>query len=197
MKKSTKTFFIIPGFKEQASAHQYQWLVTFIKSKGWKTVEVPVAWNNQTLSQNADEFRDFYSQHKSVRNQILGFSYGAVIALLSAESLGPEHIYLCSLSPDFKEDVASMPPWIKKYIGKKRYDDVLTRGAQKIAKNLSVPATIFYGEVEGCEYPNLKTRCEETAQLAKRARLITIPEAPHQINFPTYQVAIIKELSLK
>jgi pimeloyl-ACP methyl ester carboxylesterase len=196
MNKYTKTFFILPGFKEQASDTQYSWLVSYIENSGWHTIEVPITWNQRTLSQNAEDFIKFYDNHKTEQNQILGFSYGAVITLLTAEVLRSDHIYLCSLSPDFKEDIGDMSPWIRKYIGKRRYEDALTRSATNIARNLSIPTTIFYGEIEGNEYPSLKRRCEETATLAKRAKLIVVPNTSHRIDFLTYQKAIIDALHL-
>jgi hypothetical protein len=196
MKKTAQTFFIIPGFKERATDTQYRWLISHIKKNGWKAIQVPVVWNNSVISQNAEDFKKFYLKHKSERNQILGFSYGAVITFLAAETLHPDHIYLCSLSPDFKEDIKSMSPWIKRYIGKNRCNDTFTRSAKRIARNLTVPTTIFYGEVEGQEFPSLKGRCEETAVLATSAELVVVPNAPHKIDFPTYQAAIKNELYL-
>lgn len=78
-------------------------------------------WRYTTLSQNAAEFLDYFNQHKTERNYILGFSYGAVIGLLTANQTKPQKLYLCSLSPDFKEDKGAMPKWVKSYIGVKRY----------------------------------------------------------------------------
>lgn len=196
MKKHDSVFFIVPGFKEQATEKQYRWLISYIKKSGWNVVTVPVQWNNRTLSQNAADFTSFYNQHKGTTNYILGFSYGAVITLLSTESIQPTKIYLCSLSPDFKEDSDAMSEWIKKYIGKKRFQDIQTRSALKISQKLSINTTIFYGGAEGEEFPSLKKRCEETAKLAKEAKLVVIPNAPHKIDYPEYQISILKELDL-
>ncbi|MBP6974751.1 MAG: hypothetical protein KBB54_02285 [Candidatus Pacebacteria bacterium] len=189
-----KKFFIIPGFKERANDSQYKWLISHIKKAGWTPVTVPITWNRKTVSQNANDFVTFYNEQRSEQNQVLGFSYGAVIALLTAGTLGPRKLYLCSLSPDFKEDQDKISPSIRKYIGKKRFKDIETRSAIKIAKNLSVPTTIFYGEVEGEEYPSLKNRCEETAKHAQHAELVVIPDTPHKIDFIAYQDAIKMKL---
>ncbi len=55
-----KTFFIIPGFKEQATDKNYTWLLAFLKSKNYQVVPVPVTWNYKTLSANATELGDFF-----------------------------------------------------------------------------------------------------------------------------------------
>jgi hypothetical protein len=58
-----------------------------------------------------------------------------------------------------------------------------------------VPPVIFYGEAEGKQYPQLKIRCEETAKLARRSKLIVVANSPHKITHPTYQAAIKAELN--
>lgn len=194
--KKDKVFFLVPGFKEQASDPQYQWLVRHIKKAGWTVVKAPVEWDRTTISKNAQDFVLFFNAHKGQENHVLGFSYGAVIALLTANQLKPKKTYLCSLSPDFKEDTNSMPLWLKKYIGKKRLTDVETRSGRVFAKQLSAPSIIFYGEEEKRESPSLKRRCEETARYAKNSRLVVIKGAPHKIDHPQYMEALKKELDI-
>ncbi len=195
MNNSDKTFFIVPGFKTQAKDKPYKWLVAFLQNKGLRVIKTPVSWNYQTLSKNATEFVEFFNAHKTKENYVLGFSYGAVITLLTANLLKPKMIYLCSLSPDFSEDSDSMEPWLKRYIGAKRYADTKTRSGKKMAKELLIPSVIFCGEKEGEEYPSLKNRCEETSRLAANSKLITVKNSPHQIDFPEYVEAIKKTLN--
>lgn len=185
-----KTFFIIPGFWFPAGHEKFSWLVKYLRNKKYKVIEVPVKWGYSTLTKNAKEFEVFFNKNKGKDNYVLGFSYGAVIALLTANNLKPKKIYLCSLSPDFKEDFKYMDKQSKKYIGKRRMDDVKTRSGKKIAKSLAVPSVVFYGEVEGKKYPDLRKRCEETARLARNSRFIKVKNAPHDISHPEYQKAI-------
>lgn len=168
----------------------------YIRNSGWKPIEVPVTWNHHTLSQNAKEFISFYNQHKGDKNQILGFSYGAVISLLTANEICPDKMYLCSLSPDFAEDKDTMPAWLKKYIGKNRLDDMTTRSAVTLAKNLKVPTVIFYGEKEAVDFPSMKKRAEETTKFAKNARLIVVPNANHAIDGEEYKESLLANLEL-
>ena len=189
-----RTFFIIPGFKQKATDEQFKWLTKLLKSKGFDVVNVPVDWKYRTASDYARDFKVFYDKHRSQSNYVLGFSYGAVIALLTASELRPNKIYLCSLSPDFKEDLSSMTPWVKKMIGKKRVLDIKKRSGRAIAKNLDIPSVLFYGEKEARLYPQLKVRCEETNKLAKSSKLVVVKDAPHRLNHLNYIEAIHREL---
>jgi pimeloyl-ACP methyl ester carboxylesterase len=164
----------------------------FFTKKGFLVKPVPIQWNYRTMSDYIEEFERFYSVHKGKKNYLFGFSYGAVIAFSTAEKLQPEKIYLCSLSPDFKEDVKGMEEWIKKYIGARRLNDCLQRSGVDIAKQLTVPTVIFYGEEEVVDFPQMKKRILETKRLAKNVEVVEVANAPHDISFPSYQNAIIE-----
>jgi pimeloyl-ACP methyl ester carboxylesterase len=188
-----KKIFIIPGFKQKPTDKYFIWLKKFLHSKNFDVVIVPINWNYKTMSDYIKEFEKFYNKHKSEENYILGFSYGAVITFITAERLKPKKIFLCSLSSDFKEDVPKMSNFIKQYIGKKRILDCLTRSGKSIAKELTIPTVIFYGEKEGKQYPQLKKRCEETAKISKNSKLIIVKNSPHDISHPDYMNAIRAE----
>ncbi|MFA6254144.1 MAG: hypothetical protein WC640_02745 [Candidatus Paceibacterota bacterium] len=190
-----KTIFLIPGFKMQITDKPYRWLVEYLKSKKFKVVKVPIKWQRTTLTQLAESFKKFYDKKKKGENYLLGFSYGAVISLLVANDLKPRKIFLCSLSPDFKEDGKETKNWVK-VLGKKRVADIKTRNGREFAKNLQIPSTVFYGEKEGEQYPQLKIRNEETARLARNSRLVVVKKAPHQIDYPAYMQAIKREFEI-
>lgn len=195
MKINKKTIFLIPGFKQKATSRYFDWLVKFLEKKRFKVIRVPIKWDYKTMSDYVSDFKKFYYKNKSDNNYIIGFSYGAVIAFITASELKPKKIYLCSLSSDFKEDLSKVKPWIKKYIGKKRVLDIKKRSGREIAKRLSVPSVIFYGTVEGNKFPELKIRCEETAELAKNSKLIIVNGAPHDIRNIEYIKSIKKEFN--
>jgi pimeloyl-ACP methyl ester carboxylesterase len=129
-----RTFFIIPGFKQKPNDKQFTWLEKFLKEKGFVAIKVPIAWDRRTMSDYVEDFIEVYKKHKSQMNYVLGFSYGAVIALLTANILKPNKIYLCSLSPDFKEDIHSMSPQIKKLVGRKRLAVARKNSGTQVAK---------------------------------------------------------------
>ncbi len=176
----------------KASGPAFRWLVRHLESKGFRVVKYDPQWIRRTNSDVAKDFLGFYEKHKTAKNFALGFSYGAVVALLTANLAGLDKLYLCSLSPDFKEDTKQMDKRMRKEIGVRRLKDTESRSAKALAKALKMPAVIFYGEKEGQKYPELKKRAEETVKLAKKAKLVVIPDAPHKIDFPAYQSAIKK-----
>lgn len=189
----TKTFFIIPGFMQSAKDKELI-LKRYLIKKGHRAIVVSIDWKYKTMSDYIEEFKNFYIKEKTDTNFVLGFSYGAVIALMSANQLCPKKIFLCSLSPDFKEDLVKMKPWIKKMIGKKRIKDIENRSGIIVAKNLKIPSVIFYGEKEGISFPQLKLRCEETAKIAKNSKIIIVKDSPHDLNHPNYKESLKKEL---
>jgi len=189
----TKKFFIIPGFKMKASDKAFSVLINHLAQEGYSVIKVPVDWRYKTLSINAEEFRTFFDANKAEVNYVLGFSYGAVIAFITANKLMPRKVFLCSLSPTFSEDNAWEKKWIK-YIGKRRYEDSLTRSSLQIAKDLQIPTVIFCGEKEAIKYPALFKRCREVSEASAKSKLVMVKNAPHRIDFPEYVSAIKKEL---
>lgn len=185
-----KSFFIIPGFKQKVTNKDFAWLKRFLTQKGFNVLMVPIEWDHKTMTDYTTQFEKFFDKNKSKENYVFGFSYGAAITFITAQKLKPKKIFLCSLSPDFKEDLIYQKKWILDYIGKKRVADNMQRSGVKIANNLSIPSIVFYGEREGKQYPNLKNRCEETVKLAKNSRCIVVKDAPHNISHPEYVAAI-------
>jgi pimeloyl-ACP methyl ester carboxylesterase len=196
MKATVKTFFLIPGFKTQINAAEYKWLISYLQDKGIRVIKVPVNWYRTNLSVNAAEFVEFYNTHKTSDNFVLGFSFGAVLALRTANIIKPKKIFLCSLSPVFCEDLDSKDNSLTKYLGKKRSTDLATISAEKLATELTIPSVIMYGDKEAEKHPLLRKRCEQTSILAKNSTLVIVKGAPHQINFPTYREAIKKSINL-
>lgn len=193
--KNEKAFFLLPGFHMQITDKPFLWLVDFLVRSGYRVFKVPIDWKYKTLTTNSKEFVEFYERHKAEENYILGFSYGAVITLMVANFIHPNKIFLCSLSPDFEEDKEWNKKWIR-YIGKRRYEDSLTRSATDLAKRLQVSSVIFCGEKESILYPALFKRCSDTVELAKKSKLVMLEDTPHKIDFPEY-VKKIKEEILK
>ena len=188
-----KKFFIVPGFKQKATDTMFVWLRKFLTEKGFDVVLVPITWERRVMSNYIEEFEEIFNKNKGNENYILGFSYGSVITFAIAEKLKPKKIFLCSLSPDFKEDLKNEKQWILNYIGKKRTVDALTRSGIALARSLTIPSVVFYGEKEGKQYPKLKKRCGETVRLAKNARLVVVKDSPHNLAHPEYINAIKQE----
>ena len=113
-----------------------------------------------------------------------------MIAFISAPDVDPARLYLCSLSPYFKEDIPTLKNWWKTYMGKRRMNDFAHHKAKAIAKEISCPTRIFCGEAESKKFPTLLKRCEQAERDIKNAQLVIPENAPHEINFPSYVTAL-------
>lgn len=185
-----KTIFIIPGFKEQVSHPRYRWMLTYYEESGFVVRQANITWNNRVMSDYVQEFSEYFRQHKTEENHVIGFSYGAMIAFISASGLAPDSLALCSLSPYFRQDLPHLKSSWKKEVGEMRIRDFEKYEAIKIAQSIKVPTVIFYGSVEGNKYPQLKVRCEEIVRYIAGARLVVVEGAPHDIDHPAYRDAI-------
>lgn|SRR3989338_1127144 len=185
-----KKLFIIPGYGESAGSARYRKLITTASQKGYSVQKVPIQWKYRVMSDYISQFEKYYTKHKTVNDYFLGFSFGAVIAFSTAQELQPKKIFLCSLSNAFKEDIKGKQTKLEKFLGKRATKDLQTRSAKRIAKSLTVPTVIFYGEKE----KDLKKRCEETAKLAKKALVVIVKNADHEISLPEYIQSIKKYL---
>ena len=195
-----KTVFVIAGFDldETATCEDYRWLIDGIKAKGYKVVPVDISWRHKTPGQYMKEFERLYEQQKTEINIIIGNSFGAVVAFLSAAELKPDAIYLCSMSPFFKEDRGRFPDsYPLRHFGKRRVEELWSYSAKMIAEDINsadVSVNILYGENEQKTSPNLVARAKATAKDIKDAKLIEVPGAPHQLEDRVYGSALIEML---
>lgn len=194
--KSKPTFFIIPGYGEQSNTSRYRFLKTLLEKKGFKVHTPRITWKYRVMSDYIEEFKTFFEKNKGKDNYVLGFSFGAMIAFLSAKELSPKHLFLCSLSPYFKEDLPKIKSSWKVGMGKRRCKDFEKYSAINIAQEIHTPTTIFLGGKEAEETPILEERCKEVNKNMSRSRLVVIPDAPHDINYVLYKKALSKELEV-
>jgi pimeloyl-ACP methyl ester carboxylesterase len=192
-----KTIFVIPGRPHSADMPEYRALASLAKGKGYTVHVVPIHWKYRVMSQYVEEFETFFARHKGEHNTVLGFSYGAMIAYISAASLRPDVLLLCSLSPFFAEDFkTNRPEWeqVFKARMKRRYADFLKISADTIARKLGkYPHThVLYGELEREIYPELVRRCERTAR-ALSVQPVVVSNTGHDMSAKNYQDCI-KEL---
>jgi hypothetical protein len=186
-----KSVFLINGFHHQATEQSFDWLDDFFSAKGYKVFKPPIDWKYKVMSDNVLQFSQFYNQNKTDYNHVLGFSFGAMIAFISAPILKPDELSICSLSPYFQED---SPDKYEKYVGKNRLKDFKQYSAQGIAKQIKSSAHVFYGTKEGEKFPDLKARCEQAAHDIKGAKLVVVSNAPHDISNKEYSTAIKSSL---
>lgn len=186
------TVFIIAGFDihNTAASDRYSVLENALRNKGYKIAASNISWKRKMPSQYAKEFINFYAKHKTEKNIIIGNSFGAVVAFISASATKPDELYLCSLSPFFKVDRGKRPDsYGIKIFGKQRMKDLWSISAKSIANKISdenIRTFITCGENEHQTSPTLVARCKETSTHIKHSRLIEIPNAPHNMADETY-----------
>ena len=120
---------------------------------------------------------------------VLGFSFGAYIAVSLSRSIGFRRLIIASLSPYFAEDTPNIPDRWRAILGKRRIFDTSTNA---FPTTVSAEAIFLVG---GDENPILIDR-------SKRAfdawygpkKLVVISGVGHQIDHPAYAEEIIKAL---
>lgn len=193
---TTKRISIIPGFTHKPTDERYKWLVAYFEKKGFRVQLITIDWKYRVMSDYVAQFKAQYAQNPGRENCVLGFSFGAMVAMIAAGSVQVDKLILCSLSPYFKEDVASVPKSWLRYIGTKRVADFTQYSAKRVAKRVTAPTIIFCGGREAERFPNLLQRCTQAARDIPGAELVIADNAPHEIDFPVYVEAIKKHLHL-
>jgi pimeloyl-ACP methyl ester carboxylesterase len=196
------TAFIIAGFDLQntAASDKYVILEKGLESRGYKVAASNISWQRKTPSQYAAEFVKFYIQHKSDKNIVIGNSFGAVVAFITAAEIKPEALYLCSLSAFFKEDRGKLPDsYGVDIFGKRRMEDLWSISAVDLADRINiadVKTIVTFGEKEHQTSPTLVARCTDTAKHIKHSQLVEISNAPHSMADKIYSDALVRLVSL-
>jgi pimeloyl-ACP methyl ester carboxylesterase len=197
-----KTAFIINGLDTQVTANddEYKSLRQAVAAKGYVVKAVDISWKQATPTQYAHKFISYYEKHKSPDyNVVIGNSFGAVVAILTAVEIKPDLILLCSLSPFFKEDKTKTwpPQYYDRLIGKQRLKDISSYSIQTLADNINlhnIIVKVLYGEREHISSPRLVKRAQDTAKLLHNSTLVEIPDASHNFNDAKYIKGIIDAL---
>lgn len=114
-----KIAYIIPGYCESHLRQRgYDKIAKFFEERGIEPIHVEIDWEKNKPKRFSDytkQFLDLYRKPKGTKVYILGFSYGATIAFLTASETRPKTLILCSLSPYFEEDLVRdmKPAWVR------------------------------------------------------------------------------------
>lgn len=192
--KNGKTLFIIPGFKEKFSHKQYRALHKLFVAKGFEVKVAPIVWDRRVMTDWIAQFSEFFQSNRGKKNVVFGFSFGAMIALLTARALRPDELVLCSLSPYFAEDLPKIPDRWKRFIGKRRTTNFGRYWMKSAVKGLSIKTKVFIGGAEQKKFGSLASRCTLVAK-ALSASVIVIDGVKHDIGDPRYRTALNREIS--
>lgn len=191
--KKYETLFIIPGFKEKISDKQYVALRKMFITKGFDVKMVPIVWDRKVLSDWIAQFREFFEKNEGRRNSVLGFSWGAMIALVTAKDIRPNRLLLCSLSPYFAEDLPKIPERWKRFIGHRRVNDFAKYSMKSAVKGVSSKVKIFIGSTEQKKFPQLAVRCTVAAK-ALSTSVVVIDGVKHDIGDARYREMLNREI---
>lgn len=178
-----KVVYIIPGFTEKVSLKGYQQAIKYFKSRNFKVVPIKITWKHKVMSNYVNEFFCQLLHKKSDEVYLFGFSFGAMIAFISAVKLKPKMLFLCSLSPYFKEDLKFLKkPWTNRD-GKKRIEDLKNFSFKELAKDINCKTILIVGEKEPQE---LHKRMNDAHKKIKNFELFIVNGAKHNISQKEY-----------
>jgi esterase/lipase len=187
----SKIVYIIPGFAEKAEdKKRYGKIVKFFEEKKFKVMPVKITWERKVMTDYVEQFLCSFKKNPGEKIYLFGFSFGAVISLLSSLKIKPEMLILCSLSPFFKEDIPLTKKSWKKIIGKKRIADFKKYSFNEIAKKIKCKTFLIAGDKEGLE---IDRRIKIAEKLIKNGKLIISKGSKHNISQKEY-INTIKEV---
>lgn len=186
--KKAKLLYILPGFGESISDDGYSAITNYAKKQGYSVKPVQLKWKYRTATNWLKEFREVVGKYGEAA-EVLGFSFGAYIAVLAAREFNFAKLHICSLSPYFKDDLPSLPKLAHTILKARRMKDFTK---YDFPKKIGIE-TIFYVGDE--DMPIVKKRVKDafTTWTGKK-KLVLVQGVGHTIEAPQYLSAIYKEL---
>lgn len=183
-----KIIYIIPGFGERVSDTPYPYLSKILKEKGYIVKKYQPKWEYRTINNWVKDFHDFLLKENDCKPIILGFSFGAMIALLEAKNFIFNKLILCSLSPFFKQDLKKISPVALKILGKKRMRDFKQN---EFPDDLKTSSIFIFGSLEEEKFDfNIKNIIKK---YSGPKNVFVVSEVGHDISNPRY-LEKIKEI---
>lgn len=190
-----KTIYIIPGYGFDCNAQEYKKIAEIFKIRGFNVVPVKIFWKYHTMSDYVKQFKkQFDSEKEHGEIYLLGFSFGAMVAVISAAKFAkPKALFLCSVSPYFSEDLEKIKPYWKKEIGMKRVADLEGFSFNELAPKIACRTYIFAGTKEGKE---VEYRVNQAKEKIANSELFWIKDAEHSLESKGY-IEKIREVAEK
>lgn len=185
-----KVVYIIPGFKHSPLEKKYGDIAKVFKQKNFDVVLVKINWRHTAVDSWISQFLTQYDKNDKRRKYLFGFSYGALTSFIVSTKVDIDTQILCSLSPYFQEDLASLFKSWRKYVGKRRIEAFKQLEMAKLAPLIKATTYLLYGTHEG-RY--IETRVRDTYErLNCKKFLIPVKDAKHDIANPEYLKQIEK-----
>ena len=162
--------------------------------------EVSIDWKKQSMSSFVNQFLKIKPAKGSY---VFGFSYGAMIAVISARKIKPGMLILCSLSPYFSEDIgrtkAVYGKRLDKYHSKKLLDGFKKYRFNRIAKSIECKTLLLAGDKEtiirGKNRHLVLNRAKDAKSRIRNSRLIIVRNGKHNIAGKEYDAALRKVIN--
>ncbi len=177
--------YIITGYEESHTKQKgYGKIAKLFEEVGFNVVHVNIDWHAKKPAQFDDFAQQFLKQYKKPRGAevyVLGFSYGATAAFLSAKKTKPKAFIFCSLSPYFIEDLKNLKPaWLKWFRENMKESDY---SFAKLAPTITSQSYFVVGSEEdsSCLY-----RARNARKLIPNSSLVVAKGAKHSIGQKEY-----------
>ncbi len=180
-----KIAYIIPGHGESVENQPvYKRIAKAFAERGIEPVQITIDWHHQKPAKFSDYVKQFLQQRKKVKNAevyVLGFSFGAMIAFLSAARIKPDVLILCSLSPYFLEDHKKLKPdWLKWWQKSIADSDYLF---SDLAPGITAKTYLIVGDQES---QSCLTRARQAKKQIANSKLIYARGAKHRMRQKEY-----------
>jgi pimeloyl-ACP methyl ester carboxylesterase len=189
-----KVVFMIPGFGESHLKQRgYNKVAKIFQNQNITPVHIEIGWFKTKPYKFSNYIEQFLRQYKKPKNAdvyILGFSYGAMIAFLTANKLKPKTLILCSLSPYFVEDLKTFKPsWLKWW--KENFVDSDFH-FDKLVSKVSAQTYLVVGDKE----PEVcMVRAKDAKKKLNKASLYVAKGAKHNLGQKEYVVELEKVIN--
>jgi pimeloyl-ACP methyl ester carboxylesterase len=185
-----KTAIVLAG-RHEVTKDQYQPIVKEFQENGWENVIFyEPNWQTNSVERLVSDFIAGLPEGKEPLT-LLGFSLGAMIALISASRITVENLILCSPSGYFSEyDVALTED--DRVWANENLKDFQNFSATNVASNAKVSrGVIIAGQTELEQWPDFSQWINDLKSQTNW-KYIELPETGHEIEAPAYQETIKK-----
>lgn len=184
---NSKMAFIIPGYTYSPNRREYKKIAKFFEQQGIRAQDIEIHWKlplPRDFNEYTKEFLTKAKKYKADEIYVLGFSFGAVIALLSAAKLKPKAIVLCSLSPYFQEDWPNLKKsWLRWW--HKNYKNTFV--FQSIVRNSKTKVHLLVGSKED---KSCIIRAKDAHKALRNSSLKVVKNAEHKLQQAPYLQAV-------
>jgi len=182
-----KTAIVLAG-RHEVTEERYQPIIDEFKNAGWPNVLLHRPdWQKLSIEELVAEFTRSLTASNAPLT-LLGFSLGAMIALIASSKIGVENIVLCSPSGYFLEYDSLLSVDDRKWAEKKLGDYKTFSAKEIIAGTTAKNGFIIAGETE-LRAPDFKHWLDDLKSSTQWS-YTELPNTGHEIEAPNYQNAI-------